>query len=410
MNVLLPLTDEAIRAAIARRATSGGERDLRERVLAATTAVPQRRGWRVRAEQALTLPKRRTTLTLAIAVLLLLALAMGAVLVGGLVDRTTPRSLGSLAYLWQGDLYVAGPAGESPRLVWHDPATEDQVGGQLVWLDPETVLMQSYATFSGGVHVINVTTGANRVLDAGTFLALSPDRRVVAIQTFNKAATGRVRLFEIASGTVVGEMPEPISGYPAKWSPDGRSIVGESPDMVYHVDVATGVRTVLATGLCCGLSPHYPAWYLDGSRVVYVDYHLPTSLGDCEFRCGTLWSVPAAGGLPTRLTPEAGSEVEPSVSPDGRWIAYIEEFLDGRQTNDLIVIAADGSGRQVVMPGDKSGPVGVGSPIPAFVWDPNSAGFDYRSPDATLWHITLDGVATQVQAPAISDFARQVLP
>jgi hypothetical protein len=331
-----------------------------------------------------------------------------------LLEHTTPDSLGRLAYLWQGDLYVAGPAGESPRLVWHDPASAsaDLAGHQLAWLDPETVLMQSFATFSGGVHVINVTTGANRVLDGGTFVALSPDRRVVAIETFNQVATPqfRVRLFDIASGSVVGELPSTIGGYPPRWAPDGRSIVGESGDTINQVDVATGAQTVLVADLCCGLSPHSPTWSADGSRVIYVNYHLPATNRDCDFRCGTLWSVPAAGGVPTRLTPELGSEVSPVVSPDGRWIAYFEESLDGRQTNDLIVIAADGSGRRVITPVPLPGPSGVGSPIQEIRWDPASAGLTYLSQDATLWHIALDGGATRIQAPAISEFARQVLP
>jgi hypothetical protein len=413
MNVQLPLTDDAIRAAIARRASGAGERDLRKRVLAAAAAVPQRRGWRVRLEQLPILRQRRATPTLIVALALLLAATIVVALVGSQIDRPSPGALGRLAYLSQGDLYVAGPSGESPRFLWHDPASEDLAQRQLVWLDPETVLMESYATFSGGVHVINVTTGANRVLDRGDLVALSPDRRVAAIHTFNQAATpqDRVRLIEIASGRVVGELPWPIGGYPPKWSPDGRSIAGETSDTIYKVDVATGATTVLAAGLCCGLSPHWPSWSADGSRVIYVDYHLPANRNlDCDFRCGTIWSVPAAGGVPTRLTPELGSEIWPVVSPDGRWIAYIEEFLNGRQTNDLIIIAADGAGRRVVTPEPLRGLLGDGSPIPQIHWDQASDGLTYLSRDGRLWHIALDGPSTLIDLPTITEFARQVLP
>ena len=412
MNATPRLTDDLIRAAIARRAVSANEGDLRQRVLAATAVVSQRRGWWSHQFDDVR-QQRRTALRLSLALVLLTMVALIVVLVGSQTNRTS-APLGGLAYLAGGDLYVAGPGGESPRLVWDLPASEDRAPRQLIWLDPETVLMQSYATLSGGVHVIDVTTGANRVLDTGEFIALSPDRRVVAIRTFDQTATPqeRVLLIDIASGGVVGVIPETIGGYPPKWSPDGRFIVGETPDTIVRVDVATGERTVLATGLCCGLSPHRPTWSADGTRVVYVNYHLPIEHTDCEFRCGTLWSVPAAGGEPTRVTPELGSEILPAFSPDGRWIAYIGECpcLDaktlGLVATNLTIIAADGSGARLLAPDPQSRPAPGGQ----FTWDPDSAGITYVTRAATLWHVTLDGVATQLEGSAITEFARQVLP
>jgi len=401
MNVQLPLTDEAIRAAIARRATASAEHDLRERVLAATAAVPQRRWWRVRMGEGLALPERRAALTLVIAVLLILATAVSVALVGRMRERISP--LGALAYLSGGDLVVTGPAGESPRRVWDVPSSEDQGSRHLVWLDPETVLMQTYDQQGGAVHAVDITTGANRILlEAGEFAALSPDRRVVAVETAD-----RVLLIDVASGAVVGEIAGPVRGYPAAWSPDGRFLLGETPEAIVRVELATDERTNLATGLCCGLSPHWPTWSPDGQQVVYVAYHEPSTKGECDFRCGTIWTVAASGGQPVKLTPEFGSKILPAVSPDGRWIAYIDEL-----TRQLIVTAPDGSGARVIGP-DRfhSPPDGIGPVLyPQFSWDPDSAGITYLSPAASLWHITLDGLATRIEAPAISEFARQVPP
>lgn len=403
MNARL-LTDERIRSAIDRRAMGANEGDLRERVLAATAAVPQRRDWWARLFDDAG-PQRRTALTLSVAFVLLTMVAFITVLVGSQVNRTTPAPLGGLAYLAGGDLYVAGPGGESPRLVWDIPASEDLASRQLVWLDPETVLLQDYSSL-GGVHVVDVATGAHRQLDTGQLVAVSPDRLLAAIAAFDESATppDRVKVIEIATGALVREIPGLISGYPPKWSPDGRTIVAESPETVYRVDIASGERTILADGLCCGLSAHWPTWSPDGTRVVYVDYHLPQRGSppvDCDFRCGTLWAVAAAGGEPIRLTPELGSEILPAVSPDGRWIAYVDASTGG-----LIVIAADGSGLPVIgLDGS------VGNAFPEIRWDLDSAGITYLSPAATLWHVRLDGlVATQIEAPAISEFARQVLP
>jgi dipeptidyl aminopeptidase/acylaminoacyl peptidase len=408
MTTKLTLTDEMIRSALTRRATGGDARNLRERVFAATADVSQQRGWRVSLGQIGALRQRRATLTLAVAVALLLATALVVALVGSQIDRPTPSSLGRLAYFSDGDLYVAERNGASPRLVWDLPATGDLATRQLAWLDPETVLLHSFTATDGGVSVVDVASGAHRLLDTGDLVALSPDRRLVAIQTFEEgsAPKDRVRLIDIASGAVVGEIPGRISGYPPQWSPDGRSILGESPDSIDRVDIATGERIVLATGLCCGLSPHWPTWAPDGTRVVYVDYHLPVSATDCRFRCGTLWAVSAAGGgNPTRLTPEFGSEILPTPSPDGRWIAYVDE-----STNNLVLIAADGSGARVLAPDPLSRPGLDSVPGVQFRWDPDSAGITYLTKVATLWHVTLSGVATQLEGSAISEFARQVVP
>lgn len=401
------LTDELIRSAIARRVTAAAEGDLHERVLAATAANQQRRGWRVRLDGEWLLPQQGLAVRLSVALVLLATVALVAVLVGSQINRTTPAPLGGLAYLSQGDLYVAGPGGESPRLVWDIPATEDVAPRQLVWVDPETVLLQDYSS-EGGVHVVDVATGAHRQLDTGQFVAVSLDGHQLATLRYEEGATPpeRLRLIDIASGGLIAELAAPIRAYAHNWSPDGRWLLGEMPESIYKVDTTNRAITTLATGLCCGLSLHSPVWSPDGTRVVYVDYHLPVSAGDCEFRCGTLWAVPAAGGgAPVRLTTELGSEILPAFSPDGRWIAYIDE-----STNDLIVIAADGSGARVLAPDPRSRPGLDSVPNREFRWDPDSAGITYLTKVATLWHITLGGVATQLEGSAISEFARQVLP
>jgi dipeptidyl aminopeptidase/acylaminoacyl peptidase len=39
-----------------------------------------------------------------------------------------------------------------------------------------------------------------------------------------------------------------------------------------------------------------------------------------------LWTVPTAGGEPTRITDLGGRALAPSFSPDGRWIAFETDF------------------------------------------------------------------------------------
>jgi len=53
----------------------------------------------------------------------------------------------------------------------------------------------------------------------------------------------------------------------------------------------------------------YPSLTPDGSTIIFSH--------DSD-----LWSVPAAGGMATRLTAMEGQETYPMVSPDGKWIAF----------------------------------------------------------------------------------------
>lgn len=53
----------------------------------------------------------------------------------------------------------------------------------------------------------------------------------------------------------------------------------------------------------------YPALTPDGQTVVF------------SFE-GDLWKVPAAGGAASRLTAMPGDEINPKVSPDGKWLAF----------------------------------------------------------------------------------------
>src|SRR5882762_1657343 len=56
-----------------------------------------------------------------------------------------------------------------------------------------------------------------------------------------------------------------------------------------------------------------------------------------------LWSVPRNGGTAARLTADAGRDVMPRFSPDGRWIAFTGEYQGNR---DVYVIPAGGGASQ----------------------------------------------------------------
>jgi Tol biopolymer transport system component len=83
-----------------------------------------------------------------------------------------------------------------------------------------------------------------------------------------------------------------------------------------------------------GVSQGSPSWSPDGRRIAFdaqeegpKDSHIH------------LWMIDADGGAPRRLTPEAGDQVVPTWSHDGRWIYYSWWQADGR---DIWRMPADG--------------------------------------------------------------------
>lgn len=76
---------------------------------------------------------------------------------------------------------------------------------------------------------------------------------------------------------------------------------------------------------------------LNGDRIVFVAHD-------------NLWSVARAGGAATRLTADAGSDLMPRYSPDGKWIAFTGEY---EQNRDVYVIpAAGGVARRLTFESD----------------------------------------------------------
>lgn len=107
--------------------------------------------------------------------------------------------------------------------------------------------------------------------------------------------------------------------------------------------------------------PSQPALSPDGSRVVYV---LRTLDREGDRNVDRLWTVPAAGGTPRRLT-HGTSDTDPAWSPDGTRLAFLR---DGQ----VHVLAADGGEPEQVT----DLPLGAGAPV----WSPDGARIAFASP------------------------------
>ncbi len=191
----------------------------------------------------------------------------------------------------------------------------------------------------------------------------SPDGSQLALQLW-----GHIWIVDADGGAarrLTDAVDPPDEHWFPRWSPDGDWIVYSSlrPDVgLVIVPVAGGPARVLTEGEF----DLWASWSPDGETIVFAR------------AMGGLWTVPAHGGDPERLTPDTLPATEPAWSPDGNSIAFSS---NGR----LLTIAPDRETiRQVT-----SGP---GDHAPS--WDLSGAELFFlseRSGSPQIWSVAAEG-------------------
>ncbi len=145
---------------------------------------------------------------------------------------------------------------------------------------------------------------------------------------------GRLRRLEVSTGKVdtipftarvhrtISQMArtpfrisdDPFEARMLRWptaSPDGRRLAFHAVGKVWVMDLPDGEPRRLTPQ---GFAPFElsPAWSPDGRTIVFASWD--------EKSRGELWTVPARGGAPRRITIETGEYLNPEWSPDGRRI------------------------------------------------------------------------------------------
>jgi len=113
--------------------------------------------------------------------------------------------------------------------------------------------------------------------------------------------------------------------------------------------LAVGAGGMIAAGLpdgsTAGLQEGLPIDAL--AQTVWIEEFDVSPRGDLvafkSAAAGTydIWTVPMAGGDPTRLTDLPGREMNPVISPDGAWVAF-EADLGGTDVRDVFIVPSGG--------------------------------------------------------------------
>jgi len=119
-----------------------------------------------------------------------------------------------------------------------------------------------------------------------------------------------------------------------------------------------------------------PAITPDGAQAI-----VPVTTYDVAENKGLtdLWLLPVAGGAARQLTSDKASDTQPTVSPDGRWIAFVSRRGDDTESQIYVIAVDGGEARRVTN-------LPTGASVPQ--WFPDSARIAFVSdvwPDLVRW-------------------------
>jgi TolB protein len=169
------------------------------------------------------------------------------------------------------------------------------------------------------------------------------------------------------------------------WSPDGSKIVFDAypasgpPGNLYVIDLPTGNVRQLTD---YNGSENHPDWSPGGSTIAFTWK-------------GEIWTIPAGGGSPTRIT-SGHNDWHPCWSPDGTTIAFTSDRSG--DTNIFTVRATGGVPRQITThPEDDD----------RASWSPDGTRIVFnsnRSGSVDIWTITLaDGALERITTHSACD-------
>jgi Tol biopolymer transport system component len=378
------VSDRALEDVFALRAAAGAVGGLRSSVLAATALTSQRRRlWVLPRLVAWDGPPGRRQLALLFALTALAALLIAV----ALAALSSPHRGDRLAFLRDGDVYVANGDGSGSVRVLHEDGTPFS---NPAW-SPDGAWLAADST--GGAVVMNVATQSIRRI-GGTNPAWSPIGSEIAVRDEAPDGAGVVRIVSPVTGSTSHSYPVPGPSFePLAWSPNGHwiALTGSDPaqpegaNALLRLDVTTGAVVQIDPTSGHLDAPRSPSWSPTSSQIAFIRYR------GCERMCTTdVYVADANGANPLQINEVRGTADEPAWSPDGRWLAFRSSDAQTRGIAGVMIGGPAVNPRNI-----------VAGWVDAFAWKPTSDGLVYSIPDpsrpiGTLWEASLDGAHRQL--------------
>ena len=170
----------------------------------------------------------------------------------------------------------------------------------------------------------------------------------------------RLELLNVANGHRSQIYASRVPFEAPNWTPDGSSLIfnasgndAATRGRLWKFDLATRNTTLIDTGFANRLNNDHVLSF-DGTQIAISDQ----ATGNRE---STIFTLPATGGTPVRITPNTPSYMH-SWTPDAKWLIYTGgRKAKGAKDNefDIYKIASDGSGKEINLtssPGLDDGP------------------------------------------------------
>lgn len=133
---------------------------------------------------------------------------------------------------------------------------------------------------------------------------------------------------------------------------DGQGFTADATQHLFVVPADGGTPRQITSG---EWSAGAAEWMPDGRALVYASGpRVPDA--EYEWRESEVYSVDVATGTIKQLTTRKGPDNNPSISPDGKWIAYTgyDHTTDTWIDSKLYLMASDGSGSKLLLDMDRS--------------------------------------------------------
>jgi len=275
-------------------------------------------------------------------------------------------------------------------------------GKWVLYSGEETGNRDIYLLSTSGQNPINLTKDSPADDDEP---AASPDGERIAFRS-SRDGGGIFVMGRTGEGVRRVTPPGVSAAYNPTWSPDGTEIAYATEDVqltplnwegrtgLWVVNVSTGTQRSLEidNGVQASWSPH-------AHRIAYIARPRRTGAETEASKAATrvldLWTVPARGGEPVQVTSDAAADWSPAWSPDGRYLYFVSDR--GGSMNLWRVAIDEISGKTLGAPHPVTTPA-------QFVAHPSVSGdgrliaYCAKMETGNIQRITLDPVTATVQS------------